>query len=540
MDYKNIQKLSSSLSKMIEDNEKITLPVFAAKLANASEAYPEDQTIGVMADVVSRMANSNKMFITRAEVKDLYKRLYSRNTKFASLFSDELGEIEKVASIKINDRSNDDENMLSSKSYEDSIVDRSLLNGLNSAFGTKSAGYSDDTAKKAKSACIRACACVKLASKIEVVNGDENVIICNASFETPKGLTTVLVPIEVKGAQVFMPNAFIANTGVEDLTKESLQKYIVSNAGKKLIVSADMVMQTVKNAKGNVSEVSGVDLALTKLNAEKETKTAYSDPGILGQKLEGRGQNLTVKTASYQDKEMDSFSKNFDTAVGIACFQFGKDKVAGVKKTIENMLTSFGCKGAQVSVCDADDKVATFAASMNAGTTAFKIPVNMTGKTASPSVLLCNGSLYSFSKSGVNEVMSVQSSDHKTAAVASPFYDLKGSELVEIVRVAASEKNYAKAEDALNVLASGGDAKAYKVAMQAYADGLNGKEVVATNTCKMVVKNATSQHPICGHTGLPLHKVYQDKNGDCHPNYRKAMEDSQDGAAYLMNSKIFF
>jgi hypothetical protein len=55
----------------------------------------------------------------------------------------------------------------------------------------------------------------------------------------------------------------------------------------------------------------------------------------------------------------------------------------------------------------------------------------------------------------------------------------------------------------------------------------------------MIVKNAHSSHRICGHTNLPLHKVYQDKEGNCRPLYRKEMDETYQGA-YFLNSKIFF
>src|SRR5271154_5606770 len=108
MDFNHIKKVANSLSKLIEDSEKIALPIFVAKLAKASELYPEDQTIGVMADVTARMASSKKMFISRAEIKDLYNRLYSRNTKFAELFKNELGSIEKAVAPKVNNREGND------------------------------------------------------------------------------------------------------------------------------------------------------------------------------------------------------------------------------------------------------------------------------------------------------------------------------------------------------------------------------------------------------------------------------------------------
>lgn len=53
-----------------------------------------------------------------------------------------------------------------------------------------------------------------------------------------------------------------------------------------------------------------------------------------------------------------------------------------------------------------------------------------------------------------------------------------------------------------------------------------------------MIKNSTSEHPICSHTGLPVHKVFQDKDGNCQPMYRKGMDETYEGASF-MNAKIF-
>jgi hypothetical protein len=55
----------------------------------------------------------------------------------------------------------------------------------------------------------------------------------------------------------------------------------------------------------------------------------------------------------------------------------------------------------------------------------------------------------------------------------------------------------------------------------------------------MLIKNSkVSEHSICGHTGLPIHKVFQDKNGNCQPLYRRGMDETYEGASF-MNAKIF-
>lgn len=536
MSLNQIKKSVDSILKLIEDSEKVGLPTFASKLAKASEVYPEDYTIGAMAGIVAKMAGSNKMFITRAEIKDLYKRLYSRNTKFAELFSGELGEIVKLATPQIYNRENDDESLnIINKAYE-KIVDPALANALNSAFGNKVKTYTSVSADKAQTVCLNSLTKNKLAAQVDVVNGREDVVICRVSFETPKGQTSVFVPIEIVADKALLPSVFVGNGGPEDFTKENLENYVLSNAGKKLAISDMLVLTAVSNIKDG-DKISNVDLVLTKLNAQKEAAADFSQGQILFQSVEPEAKNLEVSTPTYQDSEMQSFADQFETPFGLANFTFGKEAVETAKKVILSRLGSFGVQNPQISVFDVSADSVVYAVSANAGRTAFRVPVNMKSGTG-PTVIISNGMVRDFSQKSVHELFEMESTDHKAAAMASPLYHLKASELVDVVRQATTEQNYSKAEDALNVLVELGDDKAYQTAFVVYTNGLSGVKQ-AESKCSHIVKSSASKHPVCGHTGLPLHKVYQDKNGDCHPLYRKGMDETYEGA-YFLNSKIFF
>jgi hypothetical protein len=542
MDFNQIKNIASTLSKIVDDNEKILISSFAEKLSQASEEYPEDQTIGVMLNVVSRMTGGNKLFITKAEIKDLYKRLYSRNTKFAEIFSHELGQIEKLATPKTYNRDNVENLSLVKEAFE-KIVDPTLANALDSIFGNVVRGHTEKAATAAKSICARVCANVKLSSTVDIVNSDNDIIVCKASFETPKGMTSVFLPIEVNASgQAVLPEVFIGNAGPEDLTTKNLTTYIASNAGKKLTVSDKIVLQAVRSIKDNgIEKISNVDMALIKFNSEKDAKTDYFANNVLYQNVQAEDKNLVVNTPKYKDKDIETFAKSFDSAIGVASFSFGKEKVDSGRIVISNKLNSFGLKAHQISVFSSDEKSITYAVSINNGKLAFRVPVNVeNGKIIEPNLMIASGMIESFSKDGLNSLNKKEAKDYKTAAVASPLYGLKASELVELVREAVAEENLAKAEDALNVLSESGDDKAYQTAFAEYTNGLSiNKVATQTVSCKMVVKNASSKHELCGHTGLPLHKVYQDKNGDCHPLYRRGMDDTYEGA-YLQNSKIFF
>lgn len=541
MDPREITKTLNSLSKLIDDSEPILLSSFAAKLDAATESYPEDKTIGVMSVIVSKMAQGNKLTISRAEIKSLYNKLYTNNTKFLQVFANEVGHIEQQKSPKTYDRYDVGSEFSVSKEIE-KVVDPSLANALNSAFGNKVRAYTAKMAESAKSAATRECACVRENAKVEVVSGDETVIICRASWETPKGPTSVFVPVEISYGKVVPPCVFVANAGVQDISKDNIEAYVVSNAGQKLNISDAIVLQTVKTAQRDSQDdlISDVDLALTKLNADKEHKAEPFANNIINQTIEAENKNLIVQTPTYKDKEIESFAKAFETPLGIANFQFGKEKVSLGRNIVSDKLNKLGLKNHQISIFACDDSSITYAVSVNSGRLAFRVPVTVqSGKVLEPSIVVSAGSVETFSQEGLRALGEKEARDYKTAAVASPHYGLKASELVDLVRQAVSEENYAKAEDALNVLAETGDSKAYKTALSVYSDGLGNKAPVETQKCKMVVKSASSKHDLCGHTGLPLHKVYVDKHGNCQPLYRKGMEETYEGA-YFQNSKIFF
>jgi hypothetical protein len=539
MDFANIKRIAEAVSKHAHDSEKIAVPLLSSKLARAAADCPDDYTIGMLNKVIARMASDKKVFITRSEIRELYNKLYSRNTKFASVFANELGK-EDAPVPKLYNRQDEDTFGRVEQATKDKLIDPVLASALNDAFGTPSLPVNDTMISRAKTACEAKTAGINLKKSFAVATAQDGVIICRASFETPRGETSVFIPVEFTSQSALSPAVFVGNAGPEDFTKEALATYIYVNAGKKLGVNPHLVLRAALSVKGELSKVSAVDLAVTKMNAEKESAADYSAPMITGQKLDEYKDNLVVKTPQYKDPEIDSFARAFDSPQGIAAFKHKAPVVAAGLDLVSKTAKSFGLKDAQVSVCDSNDAMVFYAVASNAGRIAFKVPVKIeNGKVSYPSIMISNGTAEPFTKESIVAMAKEQSMDYKTAAVASANYGLKPSELVSIVKQASAEENYVKAEDALNVLEQSGDDKAYKTAFAIFSNALSGaKPVVAENKCTMVVKSSASIHPLCGHTGLPLHKVVQDKNGQCISITRAAQSETQEGA-YFLNSKVF-
>jgi hypothetical protein len=539
MSFEKIHQLVGSLVKTVEDSQKIATPVLAAKLAKCMEAYPEDQTIGAMARVIDKMADNNTIFIRKAELKSLYNKLYSRNTKFAQLFSEELGLTNQ----------SDEPEVKAGASKADAVInpyenaDPILANALNSVFDKNAPlkMYSQTLADKAKFAVGTTLDAWNLKpTSLTVDDGNEKFLVIKADYDTPKGITSFYVPVEIADNKVAEASVFMGNSGPQELNNTNIKYYLKSFAGSKLQVNAPIILSALDSATSNHREISAAEIALTKLNASRQTKSDFFHNQITGLKVaEEAPKDIEIAKSD----EFKSFEEQFSSPYGQAAFQFGEDKVTLAREHIARELLGFGYKNPQITVTSTDNSTIFYGVSLDAGRVAFTVPVKLaSGKLQKPGVLICNGSMLSFDKSGINTLYVNNQTDYKVAATASPQFGLKPSDLVNNVREAVSEGNTVKAEDALNVLSNTGDAKAYAIAFQIFMDGLSGKIAKASaeseHKCSLMMKSASSEHMVCGHTGLPVHKVYQDQYGNCRPMYRRSMDETYEGASF-MNAKIF-
>lgn len=532
MSHDKLYQLVGSIAEAVKDNEKLATPMLASKLTKCVAAYPGDQTIGAMARVIGDMAQNKTLFISRANLKSLYGKLYSRNTKFAELFVDELGQAPAEPEITTYQR----DEAVEANPYH--IGDQVLANALESVFDKHAPlkMYSQPLADKAvRSVNATLDAWSLKPSKLSIGAGNDKFIVIKADYETPKGVTSFFVPVEVAKNDVLEPEVFMGNTGPEDLNHTSIKAYLTQEAGIKTKIGATDILSALTEATTEKREVSAAEMAVMRLNASRQPNSEFFQGQIVGQKVaEAAKKDVELPKSD----EFFSFEKKFTTPQGLATWRFGNDKVATARDHIARELASFGFSKPQIVVTGNDDSTIFYGVSLDTGKIAFTVPVKLAGdKLQKPTVMLCNGSVASFDKRSINELVGQNKTDSKVAAVASSMSTLKPSEIVNNLRQALAEDNFAKAEDALNVLANSGDTRAYATAFQIYMDGLSGHKVAETK-CSHMIKSASSEHPVCAHTGLPINKVYQDKNGYCRPMYRKGMDETYEGASF-MNSKIF-
>lgn len=532
MSLDKLHQLVGSLTKAVEDNQKLATPILAAKLSKCSESYPGDQTLGSMARIIKHMSDNNTLFIRRSELKSLYNKLYSNNSKFAELFQEELGQVPMESNVTHYVR----DEAVQANPYH--VGDQVLANALESVFDRSIPVkmYSQPVADKAIKSVVSALEVWNLRpTKLAVSDGNDKFIVIKADYDTPKGVTSFYVPVEVNKNDIAAPEVFMGNAGPQDLNHLTIKSYLTQQAGSKLKVNGTNILGILTTAASEHRNVSDAELAVTRLNAIRQGKSEFFEGQIIGLKVEASAE-LDVELP--KSDEFLSFEEQFSSPQGVATWQFGEDKVTTARNNIVRELSSFGFSRPQVVVTGHDERTLFYGVSLDSGKVAFTVPVKITeGKLNKPSIILCNGSIATFDKEGINQLVSENRTDIKVAAAASTMSSLKPSEVINDLRAAVADGNHAKAEDALNVLAGCGDQKAYATGFQVYMSALAGDKITETK-CSKMMKSAVSEYPVCSHTGLPVNKVYQDKDGHCRPLFRKGMDETYEGATFI-NAKIF-
>lgn len=531
-DINNFKKTMETVTNAIDAKEKFLVGPLAVRLNRAAEENPGDQTIHSLSAFLRSKAEKD-MFISKAELNSVYNKFYTNGTVCAAYLEKE---ITKQAEFTGNKMVRDaDEGNFNYFKSADSI----LTNALESAFDNKIALklYSNEIAKFAEKTCEKELSSFPvLPVKIETVAGNEDVILCKASYETPKGQSHVLIPVEVTNGKVLFPTVFVTNAGFENLNKDNLGKHLVSTAGKSFKANVDAILNVIKTAKHGVkTDESLNEVEQIVLKASLNKKANVSDNALY---FELNDKNVGDVKLEANSEDIESFAEKLSSARGIAEVSYGKSAVDAGRNMIRQAMESFGHK-VQVAISDVNASQVVY--SVSNGVTGLKVPVKFANsKPVPPSIALANGNIESFDQEGIDKLFNEQ--DFAQASLASEFYGSKPNELIETIKVAMSERNFAKAEEVLNVLANSGDNKAYQFGMGIYLNEIGSKGVEKTAStiqkCAMQVKSPNSIHIMCGHTNLPLNKVYQDNQGNCLPLYHRNAEHTNESGSFL-DSKLY-
>lgn len=537
--YNSFRKLAEDLKKRISDNEKFFVLALAERMTKVASENPQDATIVQMASFLTAKAeNPQNILITKRELTDVYKALYSHNTKCASYMANELDEevTPKLSTAKYAEKLPNEGIAYDVKP----VVDEALVAGLSAVFAGKEVEASPALVKKAETIC---GTILPGKPTVKAIGSREFAVICQASYQTPKGTAHVLVPVEVSGNQALLPTTFLSHSGFESLANEkALEKHLITVAGRAFRVDADKLFNQIKVAKfgPTTDSLDDVEMAVISLRA-KTASVTETDNGIEYKDIFAKEVERKEIKQPVNASVMKAFASEMEATAGMAEFVFGKKVVDFGRTIIAKELGGCNVRNAQVKVSNYDDDRITY--TVVAGTKGFK--VNLPVKKASsgeyvaeyPSMIITDGGIESFDREGISQA--IKSASYSVASEVVGISGKSPSELIDEVEKSCIAGDFNRASLALINLQETGDSGSFKYAFDMFNEAMSGikKEASARPQMKTV---KIGGNLVEATTGLPVDKVYVDENGIVRAKHNKHFEKSSDYQSnVLINTKIY-
>jgi hypothetical protein len=536
----SFRKLAEDIKRKLQNEEKFFVSALATRMSKVANENPKDLTIVQMANfLTAKSENPQNIFITRKELTDAYKALWSTNTKCASYLKDEIIEegydfdediIERQLRIKKLLEDEAESNL--SEDFEND-VDQELVDALESAFNRDEdfpSVFNKEASKKAEILCQRVLP--GKPTSIKAVDGSDFAIICQASYMTPRGTANVLIPLEVVDKQPLIPSIFLSQNGFESLSQANLEAHVKKVAGKSFRVDSKALLEQVKVAKfGPTKEtLDEVDLAVLSLKS-KVAATKVTPNGIKYEEIFAKTEEKQI-VQPVNKEYFKAFASELSSVSGMAESVFGKSAVELGRTVIAKELKSANINSAQIKVSNFDEDKVTYSVAANGF--GFKVPV--TFKKASsgylptaPSVIVTNGGIESFDKDGIKNALA--QNDYSIAAEVVGIGVGSPTELIDEVVKACDIRDFDRANIALAKLQDVGDSGYFKYAFEIYSDALMGQKKEASVKMKTVMINGNLVEAT---TGLPVDRVYINENGQVVAKHNKYAEKSEDNQQVAM------
>lgn len=479
MNFQEITSLIKNVASTIEANEKIALPIVAAKARREAFARPNDAQLMNASQVLTKMASSGQVFINKDELREIVNRFGASHSKLSSIFTEELG---KQAEYKPHTFQRDSNEGVSLDRDYKRFSDPILANALNGAFEKNPLDkrYSEENAKRAHRATSAQLISIGLnADNIETFAGCSDFIICKADHNTPKGISSVLIPVEINKNKAILPTLFLSREGFKNLQKGAYIDHLMDVANKGFRVDGSKLLDVLTQAKyGSKEVVNEVEMAAIKIASENGSISLDSN-SIMYATLDEPQQD--VQLPKMAQTEESKFADTLSKPEGIASFVHGSKTIEAGRSVLTRKLADMGYNNVQIKVAEVEQDKVFFAVAIGTGA-GIKVPVEIVNnKVLPPNILFANDMVSSFNKSSIDEIVKSDTGGNKRAlAIASPCYDMKPTELLDVVKKSVAEGNFIRAEDAINVLGEI-DPNAQKVAishmmMNIYQPGKNPSE----------------------------------------------------------------
>ena len=360
-----------------------------------------------------------------------------------------------------------------------------LSNALSGAFEATPSEriYSTADAQRAQRAAYAQLIGIGCPPKeIKTFAGRKDIIICQAVHETPVGIANTLIPVELIEGKATLPQLFFTPSGFEEFDKEAYETHVMKVAGKGFRVDGNKLLDVLEQVKRGESDlVNDVEMAAIKIASEEGSAPSLDNAIYYAELVDPKADVALPKMPETQETK---FAETLGKPDGIARFIHGDKIVEAGRALVVRKFAELGYKSVQVKVSDVEQDKIFYAAAVGTGT-GFKVPVEVSeGRVSSPQIIFAEGIVTAFTKEAVAEIVKSGTGGNKRAlAAASACYEMKPTELLDVVREAVSEGNFARAEEAINTLGAI-DPHAQKVAIahmmsNIYAPGQSPTEEMA-------------------------------------------------------------
>lgn len=546
---------------MLEDVYNVTRAAY--------ERYPEDPVIRQVAFTIEKMAEKAApgAIISQATVSEIYNHLVSLsgNSKFRSVLGHLLLEEKTTFSSQSPDYSK-----MNRVDAEDSCLDmkdfvnQDIVNAISVAFGGSIDSVKAFDSKIAQKGVEFVTAELRALGtdnpNVEIMGGDQNIIVYASHFDTRKGRVTVAIPTEVRDGRVLFPSTFVADNHLKELTASNLSYFVDAKTESEdfgVPKTAD-ILAAVGILAGHVKNASDDEVKdqIESLFGETDKEMEMSAPNLyIDRQYESGRPDIDTTQNAEMPQELVHLSRDFEDSVLEAASAFGLEAIRNGKEMIGRELHAAGFRNAQVKFgSEGGDSVVYLAAIPTPkGSAEIEIPVEMQSygegqyTPLAPSYFGYDGLIEDFTIPKIQRfAISLPAPSSGSKVYSSAYSYMTLPELKDEILKAASANDYVSCEAALAEIQEKFSEEDFKNAVADYHYLLMHKthsEKMEQKQCsRMIPAGKGSIYSRCGHYGVPMHKVAIDEEGNCRLKTaieRDKLNPVDEGGASMSSAKIF-
>jgi len=523
-----IAKIASEINAFMDNGDFVT-SALSKKASDLTNLYPHDPTVTGMARTLAGM-QSRQELISKNEFVKLYNRFYTPNNQFVSSFKKELGikdasDLAAEAAKKIEkEKQSIKENAAAPSRQKADTLLASALEKILEGGKKEFEGYTKKQEANAVD-CVSQCLSdmiPEMKCKLSVDAGNRKVVVVRGDFNTPKGRSSIYIPVEIlDNDECICLGVFVGTDGVDDLSKRALISSIKKSVGKPARYTGRLILSAIMSKSGEQSKkVSNLELFFIEKKYAAASPNFYSTDTFLDTERKFFDGKPFFQEETFLPRPKFAGEEKFSEKLGSRSVQaemkFGKEKILEAQKEIYSQLTRMNQRPYSIKVQSHNPSSVSFTIALASNAAIEMIAEIKDNKVQVAPYFTHDEVKYAFTADSFAKVAASEMAP-ASRAVHSPLYAQRAEEVLQIIAKSAQEGDMKTAEDGLNVIAQ----KHPKFQSVAYETFRNALLPNVAPKCAKMVSRASSIYPICAHTGLPVKDTFVDADGLCRPLYRR-------------------